>query len=131
LTGHANPSLLLSRATAASAEAIKACRESIATSTIDLEAHFEDLLQKLEALTSRVTGGPNPDATVRLHMEKERLSTEKALQFCTMIAEQIEDIQTEFQNNQDHDSMSGMLFGEVLEGCMHHMRFTLNNLERH
>ncbi|CAI6014752.1 unnamed protein product [Clonostachys chloroleuca] len=64
-------------------------------------------------------------------MEKERLSTEKALQFCTVLSEQIEQIQADFQNSQDPDSTSEMLFGEGLQGCVHHMRFTLARLEEH
>ncbi|KAH7308417.1 hypothetical protein B0I35DRAFT_491469 [Stachybotrys elegans] len=119
------------RASTASAEAIQACRDSIATSTIDLETHLEDILLKLEALTPRVSGGPNHDAATRSYMEKERLSTEKALQFCRAIAGQIEQIQSDFQSYRDPDSASGMLFGEGLEGCMHHMRFTLAHLEKH
>ncbi|KAK7219275.1 hypothetical protein V2G26_007278 [Clonostachys chloroleuca] len=88
-----------------------------------------DVLQKLEALSPRVTADSFPDAVIRHYMEKERLSTEKALQFCNVLSEQIEQIQTDFQNNQDPDSTSEMLFGEGLQGCMHHMRFTLARLE--
>ncbi|KAH7304102.1 hypothetical protein B0I35DRAFT_363814 [Stachybotrys elegans] len=119
------------RASNVSVEAIQACRDSIATSTIDLETHLEDILQKLESFTPRAIGGPNHDAVTRSYMEKERLSTEKALQFCMTIAGQMEQIQTDFQKSQDPDSASGMLFAEGLEGCMHHMRFTLANLEEH
>ncbi|CAH0019545.1 unnamed protein product [Clonostachys rhizophaga] len=110
---------------------LQTCRDSIATSTVDLEAHLEDVLQKLEALSPRVTADSFPDAVIRRYMEKERLSTEKALQFCTVLSEQIEQIQAEFQNSQDPDSTSEMLFGEGLQGCVHHMRFTLARLEEH
>jgi hypothetical protein len=77
-----------------------------------------------------VTEGSNADATVG-HIEKERISTEKALQFCTVLSDQIEQIQADFQSSRDPDSTSGMLFGEGLEGCKHHIRFTLANLEKH
>lgn len=64
-------------------------------------------------------------------MEKERLSTEKALQFCTVLSEQIEQIQADFQKNQDSDLNSEMLFGKGLQGCMHHMCFMLAHLEKY
>ncbi|KID73964.1 amidophosphoribosyltransferase, partial [Metarhizium brunneum ARSEF 3297] len=64
-------------------------------------------------------------------MEKERLSTEKALQFCTVLSEQIKQIQADFQKNQDSDLTSGMLFGKGLQGCMHHMCFMLAHLEKY
>lgn len=129
---------LSSRTSAASAEAIQACRDSIATTTVDLEAHLEDIQQKLETLTQRTTAGPNTDTAVRHHMEEERLSTQKALQFCALISQQIEHTQVEFlggdhgpPGSPDPSSTSKMLLGEGLEGFMHHMRFTLGNLEKH
>lgn len=127
-----------SRASAAGAEEIKACRESIATTTVDLEIHLEDILQKLEVLTQRTAAGPNPDTAAHHHMEEERRRTEKALQFCTLLSQQIEKIQADYfedgqspGSNQDSSSNSGMLLSEGLEGCLHHMRFTLASLEKH
>ncbi|KAM0544563.1 hypothetical protein ACHAPJ_011780 [Fusarium lateritium] len=118
-------------ASSASTEAIQACRDSIATSTMDLEAHLEDILQKLESLATPAIADPNPDAAMYRHMENERLNTEKALQLCSALSNQLEQIQAEFHAIQDPESTSGMLFGEGLDGCMHHMRFTLAHLERH
>ncbi|EXU97973.1 hypothetical protein X797_008972 [Metarhizium robertsii] len=64
-------------------------------------------------------------------MERERLSTEKALQFYTVLSEQIEQIQANFQKHQDSDLTSGMHFGRGLQGCMHHMCFMLARLEKY
>src|SRR5690349_2454746 len=125
------------RASAVGAEAIQACRDSIATTAVDLEAHLEDIQQKLEALTLRTTAGANPDTSTRHHMEEERRSTEKALQFCTLLEQQIEQIHADFlnsshtsQNGQVDSSSSGMIFGDGLDGCLHHLRFTLAHLEK-
>ncbi|KAI1839518.1 hypothetical protein JX266_014271 [Neoarthrinium moseri] len=83
------------RATATSTEAINACRDLIVTTTIDLEAHLEEIRQKLEALTQRTTG-PDLDETVRQHMEEEQQSTEKGLEFCAKLSQAIEKIQFDF-----------------------------------
>lgn len=64
-------------------------------------------------------------------MEKERLSTEKALQFCTVLLEQIEQIQADFQKNQASDLTSRMHFGKGLQRCMHHMCFMLAHLKKY
>lgn len=64
-------------------------------------------------------------------MERERLSTEKALQFCTVLSEQIEQIQADFQKHQDADLTSGVLLSKGLQGCMHHMCFMLAHLEKY
>lgn len=71
-------------------------------------------------------------------MEAERLSTQKALQFCALLSQQIENIQVDFFSGnhdspdiQNPSSTSSMLLGEGLDGCMHHMRFTLASLEKH
>ncbi|QLI68485.1 Amidophosphoribosyltransferase [Metarhizium brunneum] len=94
--------------------------------------HREDIKHvKLEALTLRVAADPNLNEIIRRYMEKERLSTEKALQFCTVLSEQIKQIQADFQKNQDSDLTSGMLFGKGLQGCMHHMCFMLAHLEKY
>lgn len=88
-------------------------------------------MQKLEALTLRVAADPNLNEIIRRYMERERVSTEKALQFCTVLSEQIEQIQADFQKNQDSDLTSGMLFGKRLQGCMHHRCFMLAHLEKY
>lgn len=64
-------------------------------------------------------------------MERERLSTEKALQFCTVLSEQIEQIQADFQKHQDADLTSGVLLSKGLQGCMHHMCFMLAHLKKY
>jgi hypothetical protein len=103
-----------------------------------LEAHLEDVQQKLEVLTQRAASGPSFDEAVRRSMEEEQRSTEKGLEFCAMLSQAIEKIQVDFFGNeqgsptsQRPDTTSEMLFGEGLDGCMHHMRFTLEQLEKH
>ncbi|KAF7520530.1 hypothetical protein G7054_g12731 [Neopestalotiopsis clavispora] len=126
------------RASATTTEAIHSCRDLIATTTTDLEAHLEDVQQKLEVLTQRAASGPSFDEAVRRSMEEEQLSTEKGLEFCAMLSQAIEKIQVDFFGNEQDspnsprpDTTSEMLFGEGLDGCMHHMRFTLGQLEKH
>ncbi|KAI1839577.1 hypothetical protein JX266_014212 [Neoarthrinium moseri] len=123
---------------ATTTEAIHACRDLIVTTTVDLEAHLEEIQQKLEVLCQRAAADPGPDESVRKHMEDEQQSTEKGLEFCAALSEAIEKIQVNFFGGrrgsldiQRPDSTSGMLLGEGLDGCMHHMRFTLDQLEKH
>ncbi|KAI1840256.1 hypothetical protein JX266_013537 [Neoarthrinium moseri] len=126
------------RASSTTTEAINACRDLIGTTTIDLEAHLEEIRQKLEALCQRADASPGPDEAVRKRMEDEQQSTEKGLEFCAALSQAIEKIQIDFfggtrgfSDIQKTDSTSGMLLGEGLGGCMHHMRFTLDQLEKH
>lgn len=99
---------------------------------------MEDVQQKLEVLAQRAAGSPSIDEAVRRSMEEEQRSTEKGLEFCAMLSQAIEKIQIDFfgkdqDSSTSHrpDTASEMLFGEGLDGCMHHMRFTLEQLEKH
>ncbi|KAI1865939.1 uncharacterized protein JN550_007917 [Neoarthrinium moseri] len=94
--------------------------------------------QKLEALAQRSSAGPGLDKVTQQRMEEEQRSTEKGLEFCATLSQAIEKIQVDFfggksglPNLASSDSTSGMLLGEGLDGCMHHMRFTLDQLEKH
>ncbi|KAI1839792.1 hypothetical protein JX266_013998 [Neoarthrinium moseri] len=125
-------------ASATTTEAVNSCRQLIATTTVDLQAHLEAIQQKLEALAQRSSAGPGLDKVTQQRMEEEQRSTEKGLEFCATLSQAIEKIQVDFfggksglPNLASSDSTSGMLLGEGLDGCMHHMRFTLDQLEKH
>ncbi|KAM0270433.1 hypothetical protein ACHAQH_009443, partial [Verticillium albo-atrum] len=126
------------RASATTAEAIQACRDLVATTTVDLEARLQSVVQKLDVLANWTVVSSDSDENVRQRVEEERLSTEKGLQFCALLSQQIEQLHIDFfGGNQgvpsirDHSAASKMLLGNGLEACMDHMRITLDQLEKH
>ncbi|EGY18601.1 uncharacterized protein VDAG_09127 [Verticillium dahliae VdLs.17] len=130
--------ILANRASATTAEAIQACRDLVATTTVDLEAHLQSIVQKLEVLANRTVVSSDSGEDVRQRVEEERLSTEKGIQFCAVLSQQIEQLHIDFfGGNQgapsirDHISASKMLLGNGLEACRDHMRITLDQLEKH
>ncbi|KAF3357050.1 hypothetical protein VdG1_00201 [Verticillium dahliae VDG1] len=129
---------LRSRTSATSTQSIHACRELIASTTVDFEAHLDHIQQKLDTLTHRAAAGPNLDVTTRQHMEEEEKSTKRGLEFCATLLHAIEQTEVAFfevdsssASAQAQVSTSQMLFGEGIEGIKHHMRFTLRQLEQH
>ncbi|TLS20688.1 uncharacterized protein PpBr36_11030 [Pyricularia pennisetigena] len=126
------------RASVNSTQAIHACRDLIATTTVNLEAHLDQIQQKLKDLAERNTTGLTSHAAIRQRMEQEQSSTEKGIAFCASLSQEIEKIQLDFfrgrrssPNIQGSGSTSEMLVSEGLDGCMNHMRVTLEQLEKH
>ncbi|RYO78680.1 hypothetical protein DL764_010097 [Monosporascus ibericus] len=108
--------------------------DSIATSTIDLEAYLEDILQKLEALSPRVTGGLNPDATVRRYaasaedqasfnkLQNEAKTLRRCLAFCSDVDAYVEAQISNIENHAEgHDTIQFMVStdGRPINGKNH------------
>ncbi|KAH7025080.1 uncharacterized protein B0I36DRAFT_353245 [Microdochium trichocladiopsis] len=121
----------------ATKEAVLACRDIITTATIDLQAHLQGVQTKLDSLSRRAEYGTDTEGPVRHRIEAELRSTEKGIQFCGDLSEAIQRIHIDFFGDQGSRSAmpdplpsSEALFGEGLAGCLHHMRFTLEQLEK-
>ncbi|KXJ87491.1 hypothetical protein Micbo1qcDRAFT_236373 [Microdochium bolleyi] len=120
----------------ATKEAVSDCRDAIATATIDLQSHLQGVQTKLEILLRRAEYDTDADEPVRARMEAELLSTEKGIQFCGELSGAIQKIHDSFFGDEgdggavsESRPSSEALFGEGLSGCLHHMRFTLAQLE--
>jgi len=122
---------------AATRDDVRACRDTITTATIDLQSHLQAVQTKLENLTQRAEHGTDLNEPVRARVEAELLSTEKGIQFCRELSEAIQKFHDGFFGDEgaraaapDPVASSEALFGEGLSGCLHHMRFTLAQLEK-
>ncbi|EXA30551.1 hypothetical protein FOVG_18080 [Fusarium oxysporum f. sp. pisi HDV247] len=119
-------------------EAVQSCRGLIETTTIDLEAHLADVNQKLDVLTSRAAANPERDEATVKYIENERLSTEKGLQLCLQLSQQIDQLQLQYATEErrtpdlfsPHPS-SNLLVSEGLGGCKEYLGFALERLKRH
>ncbi|KAF4447926.1 putative pathogenicity protein CRX2 [Fusarium austroafricanum] len=119
-------------------EAVQSCREVIETATIDLEAHLDDIKEKLDALASRAVVSSETDEETVKYIENERISTEKGLQLCLQLSQHIEQIQLQFttEEGQAPDLLSphppsNKLVSEGLSGCKDYIGFALERLKRH
>jgi hypothetical protein len=129
---------MTSRTSAITVEAVQSCRGLIETTTIDLEVHLEDVKQKLDALASRALVSPEVDEATFKYIENERLSTEKGLQLCLQLSQQIDQIQLQYATEEGHTPgllgphpTSNMLVSEGLDGCKEYLGFALERLKRH
>lgn len=71
-------------------------------------------------------------------MEQKQSSTEKGIAFCALLSQEIEKIQLDFfrgrrssLNIQGSGSTLEMLVSEGFDGCINHMRVTLEQLKKH
>ncbi|CAJ0545146.1 Ff.00g086190.m01.CDS01 [Fusarium sp. VM40] len=126
------------RTSAITVEAVQSCRGLIETTTIDLEVHLEDVKQKLDVLASRALVSPEVDEATFKYIENERLSTEKGLQLCLQLSQQIDQIQLQYATEEGHTPSllgphptSNMLVSEGLDGCKEYLGFALERLKRH
>lgn len=92
---------------------------------------------KLDILSQRAEYGATSDGPTRARIEAELRSTEKGVQFCGELSEAIQRMHADFfgedgsrAESADPLASSEALFGEGLSGCLHHMRFTLAQLEK-
>ncbi|KAM0235336.1 hypothetical protein ACHAP5_009731 [Fusarium lateritium] len=119
-------------------EAVQSCRDLIETTTIDLDAHLEDVKHKLDTLVSRAVASPEPDKSMVTYMENECLSTEKGLQLCLQLSQHIDQLQLQYASEESrtpdpfapHPS-SNRLVSEGLGGCKEYIGFALERLQRH
>ncbi|KAL9575843.1 hypothetical protein ACKAV7_000006 [Fusarium commune] len=103
-------------------EAMQSCRGLMETTTIDLEAHLEDVKQKLDVLASRALASPEANEATVKYIENERLSTEK-FQYATEEADA--------PGLLGPHPTSNMLIGEGLNGSKEYLGFALERLKRH
>lgn len=104
----------------------------------DLQAHLEDVNEKLELLLATAAGsGTESDAAETEAMREERLSTQQCLAICDQLSRQIDDIQLATRNRGGSDTTGGpdsvpeMLISEGLQGCKETLDSTVEKLETH
>ncbi|KAH7398112.1 hypothetical protein BKA64DRAFT_673566 [Cadophora sp. MPI-SDFR-AT-0126] len=81
------------RKSSASADSLEAYQELLKSTTDDLEAHLQNIDEKLETIFSR-TVAENPADVAELRLVKEeRMSAQKCLQICAQLSDHIDQIQ--------------------------------------
>jgi len=81
------------RKSSASADSLETYQELLKSTTDDLEAHLQNIDEKLETIFSRtVAENPADVAELRL-IKEERMSAQKCLQICAQLSDHIDQIQ--------------------------------------
>ncbi|KAH7309341.1 hypothetical protein BKA65DRAFT_519640 [Rhexocercosporidium sp. MPI-PUGE-AT-0058] len=102
------------RKSTASAESLEAYQELLKSTTDDLEAHLQNIDEKLETIFSRtVAESPADVAELRL-IKEERMSAQKCLEICAQLSEHIDQIQL---GNEGPLSLSERLTSVGLQEC--------------
>ncbi|XMA19906.1 hypothetical protein WAI453_012697 [Rhynchosporium graminicola] len=112
----------------ASAESLKTFQERLRSATDDLEAHLQNIDEKLETIFSR-TVAENPTGVAELRLiEEERLSAQKCLQICAQLSDHINQIQL---SDDEPFTLPERLSNTGLQECKSSLHMITSKLEGH
>lgn len=107
------------------------------TANSDLQAHFENVNEKLDGLLAHATSGTESDAADLDIIREERLSAQRCLAICDQLSKHIEQVQLDLSLRGETVRAAGedrnvpeMLFNEGLQGCRDTLGDTVAKLER-
>ena len=124
----------LRRQSTATAEGIEAYDDLLNTARAGLEDHLEWIDEKFGGILGPSATESGVDADKVKTIREERLSTEKCLQICAQLSDQIDQIQRTAKLNTRRDStdsgsLSGMMVDGGLEECKESLARTALRLE--
>ena len=127
--------MLLSRKSSVTAESLEVYRDLIKTATCDLEAHLQNIDEKLESIFGQTVTERGSDAMELQLIKEERTSTQKCLQICAQLSEHINQIDLTPERSgsspgpMDPDPLSERLTIEGLQECKNSLTLTAAKLE--
>ncbi|KAI9684821.1 MAG: hypothetical protein M1829_000196 [Trizodia sp. TS-e1964] len=118
------------------AESLDTYKSLIKNATDDLEAHLQNIDEKLETIFGHTTTGSGSDALEMRLIQEERLSTQKCLQICAQLSEHIDQItlSSERSDPSAHanlDTIPKTITINGLQECKNSLILTAAKLERH
>lgn len=123
-----------SRRSLTTAESLDEYRDMIKTTTVDLEARLEIIDEKLESILDQSATEPDVDETELQQMKDERLSTQKCLEYCARLFDQINKIPLRpvpRSGSSTGPIGSEAITNEGLRQCKDTLNATTIKLERH
>lgn len=115
-----------SRKSSASADSLETYQELLKSTTDDLEAHLQNIDEKLESIFSRtVAENPADVAELRL-IKEERKSAQKCLQICAQLSDHIDQIQL---GNEEPLTLPERLTTAGLQECKTSLHIATTKLE--
>jgi hypothetical protein len=128
---------VISRKSSVTAESLDAYRNLIKDATDDLEAHLQNIDEKLENIFENAGSGSGSNVTELQLIKDERKSTQKCLQICAQLSDHINQIQLTPQHgdnstgHKDPESIPERLTFNGLQECKNSLTVTAAKLERH
>jgi Fungal N-terminal domain of STAND proteins len=128
---------LISRKSSLTAESLESYRDLIETATADLEAHLENIDEKLRIIFEQTVTESDSDAAERRLIKEEQLSTRKCLQICAQLSDHINQIQLTPKRNASSpgitvpDSFPERVTNVGLQECKNSLIHTAAKLERY
>ncbi|KAN0111104.1 hypothetical protein V8E51_007491 [Hyaloscypha variabilis] len=101
-------------------------KEQLKTATDDLEAHLQNINDKLESIFSRTATESAADAAELQLIKEERTSAQKCLQICAQLSDHINQIQF---TPELPDSEPERVTTEGLQECKNNLNLTMAKLE--
>lgn len=126
-----------SRKSSATAEGLQSYKELIATATGDLEDRLQGIDEKLEIVVGRTVEASDEDAAELRQIKEERTSTQKCLEICSRLSDQIDLIKLTPKRSGDptEDTEPGSLPERVtndgLQECKDSLAATAAKLEKY
>jgi hypothetical protein len=105
--------------------------------TDDLEAHLENINEKLEAIFEQTVTDSNSEAATQQVIKEEQMSTQRCLQICAQLSQHIDQLQlTPKTSEESPDSVNPKAFPETLtniglQECKNSLALTAAKLEKH
>lgn len=126
---------LISRKSSITSENLELYEDLVESAKADLEAHLENIDEKLELLLGQALPASDSDALELRKIKEERLSTEKCLQICAQLSEHISQIQRSFQHSggspsSSPDTVPERVTSESLQECKDNLQLTISKLEK-
>jgi Fungal N-terminal domain of STAND proteins len=128
---------LISRKSSVTAESLEIYKDLIKTATADLEAHLENIDEKLEIIFEQTVTESDSDAAELRLIKEEQLSTQKCLQICAQLSDHINQIQLTPKGSGsspgiiDPDAFPERVTNVGLQECKNSLMLTAAKLERH
>ena len=128
---------LISRKSSVTAESLESYKDLIKTATADLEAHLENIDEKLEIIFEQTVTESDSDAAERRLIKEEQLSTQKCLQICAKLSDHINQIQLTHKPDGsspgiiDSDTFPARVAHVGLQECKNSLALTAAKLEKH
>jgi serine phosphatase RsbU (regulator of sigma subunit) len=124
-----------SRKSAITAESLQEYKALIKNATSDLEAHLDDINEKLENLLAQTASGSGSDTAELRLVKEERLSTQKCLEICAQLSKHIDQLRPDLQRSGSSTESTDPLqeneqvFSEGLQECKMTLMKTTAKLE--